>query len=971
MQQNKQQQANSYFQKAEALTKAHQYEAANQLYKKALQLFIDLKGWKQVMNCQSYWGYNYHQMAQYDKAIDQFQAAQATIEQYFTPENKDLISIYNNLATCYNIKGASDQAHHFYKKSLALRQYLYGEQNQHTALGYNNLGRFFEQKGNRAQALSCYQKALAIYEKTTTVTPNYLATTYMNIGNIHHHKGDYYEAIKYHKEALHIRQTTFDQQDPKIAQCHSNLGACYIMVNDHVQSFYHHQLALQIRQQVFGKNSINTVISYNNLGFLFFKKKDYTQALVYHHKALAIRKEKLGKQHPKTAISYHNIANTLTESGQYTEALEYHQKALKISIDTLPSHHPDIARRYLALAQCYQKQEQWGKSLSFFQLILQHSCPHFNQADIYTNPSIDDCQQPLIADILLTCLYEKGKALWQLYQQTKTQRNLLIAEQTLQLVVQFIDYIRQEYEAEQSKLLLAEQGMDIYETLLEVLWEMQQQAPEAAYFQKAFTVSEKGKAILLLLSRKDIQAKMSANIPEELLTQEKALQGELAALAKKKLQAQKKASPQQAELIKNLTSQHFELHESYKKLIRCLENDYPRYFNLKYKAEIVSVANIQQTLLDEKTALIEYFAGNKHLYCFVLTVEKCHFHRLPKPHDFAQQIKRFLNALKSMQKRRYLQLASQLYTLLLAPIASFFKKNTQLLVIPDAELLYLPFEALLTSMPIFKKLKEPSVNYPNLPYLLNQFAIHYHYSATLLYDNRQQMWDVPSPFKHDFLGIAPEYVSVAEVEKQPLQATSILALDDVLRNGLVPLKHTRTEVEGVQQLFKNRGLTTATLLDKSASLANFYDHAPHCRYLLVAAHGEFNEQQPDLSRLIFENSSTPHSLYPADAYRLSLQANLVVLSACESGVGQLAKGEGMMGMNRGFMYAGVQNLIFTLFRVDDRASSELVLLLFEHILLSQLPYAQALQQAKKNLIEQGHISPKNWAGFVLVGSGSD
>ena len=154
-------------------------------------------------------------------------------------------------------------------------------------------------------------------------------------------------------------------------------------------------------------------------------------------------------------------------------------------------------------------------------------------------------------------------------------------------------------------------------------------------------------------------------------------------------------------------------------------------------------------------------------------------------------------------------------------------------------------------------------------------------------------------------------------------------------------------------------------LGENAQLQHFKTAIQHFNYILVASHGIIAWQQPAASGIVFAKSNTAqteHILYRADTYNLKLEADLVVLSACESGIGELAKGEGMMGINRGFMYSGAKNIIFTLFKIPDETA--LITALFQHILSGE-NYAMSLHKAKKQLIEKNGFVNK-WAGFVLI-----
>ena len=180
-------------------------------------------------------------------------------------------------------------------------------------------------------------------------------------------------------------------------------------------------------------------------------------------------------------------------------------------------------------------------------------------------------------------------------------------------------------------------------------------------------------------------------------------------------------------------------------------------------------------------------------------------------------------------------------------------------------------------------------------------------------------------------------------------------------------------------------------MHETASIDNFKNEVEGYKYVLIAAHGYYNRKQPELSGILFSppnnekqkrlvsetgklqrnlglNNLLPNEniFYTSDAYNLKLNADLVVLSCCESGLGEMVNGEGMLGINRGFLYAGAKNIIFTLFKVYDDVSSELTQSLFKYILAGK-NYSESLRLTKLELINEKEMEPMCWAGFVLIG----
>ena len=299
-------------------------------------------------------------------------------------------------------------------------------------------------------------------------------------------------------------------------------------------------------------------------------------------------------------------------------------------------------------------------------------------------------------------------------------------------------------------------------------------------------------------------------------------------------------------------------------------------------------------------------------------------------------VNKYLQSLKTVDIQMYLQTAFRLYKILLKPIENDISAAKNLLIIPHDYLLKLPFEAFLMQK---NETNFFELSFAKLPYLLNKYEISYHYSTTLWLETKN---------------------------KQNLQQDSFLAFAPIsFQKKYANLPQTKDLSQKIQFLFEQDKQKNKVFLHEKATITNFKQQAENYKYLLIATHGIINNEQTNLSNLVFANSEKEHQLFLADTYNLKLSADLVVLSACESGLGKFMKGEGMMAMNRGFMYSGANNIIFTLFKVQSKASSDLLVQLFFHI-KNNKDYKTALRLAKRHLIAQNHF-PRMWAGFVLIG----
>ncbi|MFQ5639865.1 MAG: CHAT domain-containing protein, partial [bacterium] len=421
----------------------------------------------------------------------------------------------------------------------------------------------------------------------------------------------------------------------------------------------------------------------------------------------------------------------------------------------------------------------------------------------------------------------------------------------------------------------------------------------------------------------------------------------------------------------------FNLKRDYEALKKQLETDYPEYHNLKYNTKVATVPEVQAAL-DENTLLLEYFYGDSAIYIFALDKGGLEIVTVKKDQRLDQQIQAFRKAIIESDYALFVEKGRTLYRTLLAPVAHQLGEK-HLLIIPDGPLHYLPFETLLT-----KDIYGSEMDFSNVPYLLKERSVSYHYSATLwLETTLRKREKEPS---YDYVAFAPvNWDSTVASNAVFATLTANRALDST-RALPVNLLSTRKEVLDIEAQFNEKYNLFASLLNRLGGNKTrvFLDHeateaaAKHYnledyRYIHFATHGFANTAAPTLSGLLLADqrdstASEDGVLRLGEIYNLALNADLVILSACETGYGKLSRGEGMLSLTRGFIYAGAKNLVVSLWQVDANSPSELIPMFFKGVLKGEAKNA-ALRNAKLALIKSGSVyaEPKHWAPFVLIG----
>lgn len=836
--------------------------------------------------------------------------------------------LFHHLLECKYHTAAYQEALALWQQTSPILQTHLAEASHIWAGLYNVAGNIYGMLGNSKEQIKAYQKALAVvYEKDK---PN----LYGNIGWIYLNNKDYTKALDY----LLLAYTLLEQQNKPIAKLSviNIIAATLRQLNKLSQALEYYKEGEAIAQTLPRDGNIPLLAEfYQNIAKCYFELKNYAVALTHYQTALTYYGQM--PQKSKAAL-YHNLGDIYLEEGQLEQAERYYEQAIYEAQRVYGNKHTSTAHQYRTLGTFYAQQKNYPKALEYYQNAVHCASTTFSNASPQNNPTLNDV---LWHYRLLEAIEGKAIVFEQLSQHPAEQQDsityLQYALNAYLLANELIDHLRHNFKAEGSKLNFAEYSAKIYGQALNVAFKLHHcQLPKA--LDHAFMFSEKAKAMILLEKIEDSKAKITAQIPQELLDKEQQLLQQMAYLHRKLQQKPNNLS---------FRNTYFETQKQHEQLLTQFKDNYPHYYQFQHDSQTVTITQLQQQINNPQTAIIEYCLTDTHLHIWVITQQNCYVVSQTKP-DLQHLVKQWQKAVKTMNLKLYISAATTLYNILLKPIEQLLINTAELFIIPEAELLYLPFQGLLNN-----QLPEPA-NYKNLPYLLYDYAICYHYSATLLYTQTPMPNTISNPLNsYDFWGIAP--IKYANID------------------NMKDLSDAQLEVQEVAQLFIDHNKTAHTAFHHNASLAAFKEKAKHYRYLLLSTHACYENETAEQTRIVFSpfdeankthTKQTDYCLFVNDAYNLSLQADLLVLSACESGLGELISGEGMMNLNRGFLYAGTNSLIYTLEKVPARHTRLLIAELFKQIIANKT-YRHALQTAQSLLAQTGQ-PPANWVFFNLI-----
>ena len=955
-----------------------QYQSAIDQLKKASLIAEEKKEWEYYVEIQNNLGVIFDYLSKYQEALTHLSKAQKIGNNYLPSNSPKVAETFNAMGLVYAHENRYEECEKYFAQATIILQQL-PSQKRELANIYNNQGWFLSNIGKYEQSLKYHHSALGIRLTAIEERPEEVAQSYNNIGACYIYTGDTNTALSYYHKALNTWHSMYGDKHPKTAIAYNNIGWAYSQQTDFKKALRYYKKALQIRQEIFDKPHVFIAHSLENIAYCLTELNQFNEALTEYQKAITIRTTLVAKNHPTLVKTYRNIGRCYLEMKQYGTALQYLDQALQIHQQT-PNQHVEKVIIHITYGQYYERTQQHQKAIKAFHQVLTTAIPSYQTEDVYQIPVLDKYYHAIKLGYALN---HKAKAFLNIYLQSQNTKDLTVAKKHYAKAIQVLNDNRRNYKTTDSKLNHAKLVVGTYEWAIYAAYLSYQSTQNLEDFHTAFSFAELSKSYVLFSKLKEAEAKISAHIPAEILQKEQSLQTEIASLDKRIQQLQLKTNNQhskaeQNEMIRYLQDKHFDISLQYEQVIKEIEKDYPQYFQLKYDLQTAHPTHIQAQLSPNKT-LINYFVGSEKLFVFAISKEQFHFLHLLKSDELANTIEYVHDAIGMGDEDDLQDLGEQLFEQLLAPILSKEPHCKELVFIPDDCLHRLPFDILWGDKPPKTTEKQPEKSY-----LIQNYQISYHYSATLWSESQKKSTKKANQ-TNSFLGIAPvnfenveNTIEVLTPIKSPEDKDNIIFKSDFNSDGkLKELTDSKDEIQYIAKLFEQQELPSTVLLYQQATKENFLHHLKEKKYIVLSSHGFYNEENPSLSGIYFakkpktaSHNRSPltieeNKLYISDTFHLPLDVDLVVLSSCESGIGELQKGEGMLALNRGFLYAGASNIIYSLFKVPD-AASQLTPSFFRYVLQENCSYAEALQKAKINLIEAGQ-EPLYWAGFALVG----
>lgn len=855
-------------------------------------------------------------------------------------------------------------------------------------------GKYYLDKAYALSELGSYEQAYTLIAyglNLDSVSYGYYSRAYaqglMVRAIVDNYAGDYYRAVHSYKAAIHIHQQVGgEDMQAQLAPIYGNLAFAYFNIHDLVESDRYALKALATYELVSqGVHPYYFALLYVHLATLCNNRNQFEQALTWYEKAAPLITQEntdlqfslpfgrmvslsgigqyaqadslaraiepqvityYGPGHINVATYYENFADNLIKLDSLQACLLALQKAEAVYDTIYTAKHPiktylisHRAQALLASGLYRQSLEESNRGLAFFES---------NQPDLqlqYRNPyyqlQLCRAQAHLALAVGADSILHLRKAL-ECYQALESLSDRLMQEERNQ------DDRR--YQRMESGQLYSE-TMEIYGRLTKA---------GEDHFHAMWRLSEKNKSLMLL--NELVRSRLP--VLEELLDTLRQLSIAYNYYQQKISNAKLADSPNTESLVLQWQALAFDFEEQRRDVWERLRKQQPSlagYFDPG--TAIIDPVYARDSLLAQGQGILSYFIGNNNLFLFVITRDTNLLHIQPlDTASLRQQIQSLHFGLFSHQQQGYKELnqeivqtyvtaAVELFRLLIAPVAA--RLPDRLVIIPDGILGYVPFDALLSTQPT-----ELS-NFKNYPYLLYDYQFSYTYSASLL----QEMYhrDRRSPAPKEFIAFAPFFSAslpqLAEAYKDSEFSPSQFPL----------LVHSGLEIASAAVYMKGDVVTGQVATEEL-----FREVVRDYRIVHLLTHGFADNRLGDHAFLAFaplNDSLENERLYLREIYQLQLSAEVIVLSACETAIGPLQRGEGVISLARAFAFAGAGSLLTSLWKIDNRATSYLMRNLYSELAQGSEKDA-ALRLARLRFLQESTVFlsyPYYWAAFLPVG----
>ena len=794
-------------------------------------------------------------------------------------------------------------------------------------------------------ALDDFLISIAVQQHNSSLPDSALFQSYLFSGSIYYRRYYFDSAFYYYRKAKTIIEAHPNTKES--ARLYNMMGALFYQTGDYKKCIQYFEKALSLNDPIQAEHVFFEVNYKNNIASALRKLHQYTQALQVYKKLLDyhintteilhnIGVTYLENDEPRQAIyylsqveynnqvKYNDLSKAYIKLARYDSARLYIEKAHSASNSQFKSKkNIDLAITYLNEGNLNKAQGDSKAALQNFHSALQQVDNDFNDNHVTKNPSKFTGLHN--SYLLFEILTDKANCFVQLYEEHRQVEHLKSAFNTYTSALTLAGQVEKNFHSDEARFFLEENAANVYRQAVQTSLQLYEVTNENTYLNSAFVFTENSKASVLQTEMHELELNDMNGLPVQLIQQQTALK---AAALKLAVKLQESTDSVVIQGLKNkIRDNDIQLSTLQDKL-----EDDPGYYQSKYNSRQIDVPAIQQQVLTKNAALLSYYNFNNRVICFYITRDDFGYTSTVVSANWVNEVKNLaqqLNAGANADQKKISTISGLLYNTLIAPVIKRIGSKNRLLIIPYNELSFVPFEIL------------SPVN--NDQILLKHFAISYNYSANFLFADDTRI---------------SNYKALAMA---PFAATDT---DETLS----PLLYSSTEIEGLKGV---------SFINQQATKKHFIDNYKNFPIVHFATHAIVNDTFPLQSYIAFYrpkgSAATSGKLYEQEIYQLNMKhTKLVILSACETGSGQLVNEEGIISLSRAFSYAGCKSVVTSLWKADDAATAFIVKKL-HHYLSKGYTKDEALQKAKTDYLKSSKVearfkTPVYWAHLVLIGN---
>ncbi len=769
----------------------------------------------------------------------------------------------------------------------------------------------YRKQEQHSDALAAYEKAIYILKKRG-VNSSELAYVYKNAAQTYMRYSNNRKAVQYFQAALDS-DSTFNYG----ASIYGQLVDAWIFLDSLPAAAHYFQIGMQIADETDPYYYVTLLTAGANLAM---RQDNLQLARTLTLKALGYFQNKSDFEDNRMR-SLETLAEIAIRVGDTAAAIRYFQQAEVEGKKAYEGKSREMANLYRLMGRFYEQQKNPTRALALYQQALVQAFPNFNSLDPNDNP-------PLVDAYLESMAMQAAAAKAQLLigPDRIAPATRLNAAHCFDLAIAVATRLRRTYGDDADKYALAADNEANFKSAAQNLSVLYRETQDKVHLARLFALFEQTRATVLADALQKQRALVLSGIPDSLLAREQRLRLQAAEVVKTLKNMEMKGDSVELERLKPLVLRQ---QKAYDDLLADWQNRYPQFAHYVQADQVAELSTIQ-TALSKATTLLSFFdAGDRYL-CLAVQNTRISAFEVPRDSALKRDLDQFLRLLASRGRQEsapadYFALAYNLGQRLLP--ADLLGSNSHLIILPDGQLCYLPFEALLTA--------PHQGSFASAPYLLRNCTVQYAWSATLL-TMAQDARLVGAP-EEGLLQIAP-FVTNA-------------------RDGLAPLPNSLRD--------RPEDLPATVLAGEQASATAFLQEAPRHSVLHLSTHASAGGKGEPGIEFAERRLTLP------EIYAQRFHASLVSLSACETGAGRFAEGEGVLSLARAFAYAGAQSLVASQWSVNERSTAELFSSFYKN-LKRGMSKSEALRQAKLAYLASTEMdvrkAPYHWAAFTLTGA---